>query len=67
MTSGGYIKYIIKGMMIKAINPGSNIASAHVLQLNEISLLVAFATKSTTNGLGAVAVMNIAEVIGLAW
>ncbi|MND82396.1 hypothetical protein D3C80_742250 [compost metagenome] len=53
--------------MIKAINPGSNIASAQVLQLKEISLLVAFATKSTTNGLGAVAVMNIAEVIGLAW
>ena len=45
--------------------PGNNAASAHWVQVISIAELVALATRSTISGLGAVAVMNIAEVIGL--
>ena len=48
-----------------ATKPGSSMATAHVPQLKWISLLVALAIKSTTSGLGAVAVINMADVIGL--
>ena len=42
-------------------------ASAQVPQLRLICAPVASAISLTTSGLGAVAVMNMAEVIGLAW
>ena len=50
-----------------AARPGSSIASAQVPQLRWMSLPVALAMMSTTSGLGAVAVMNMAEVMGLLW
>ena len=65
--SGGAMKYSTVGIKIMAIKPGTNIANAHVPQLSSISLLVALATNSTTSGLGAVAVINMADVIGLLW
>jgi hypothetical protein len=57
---------MINGMTINATKPGVTLHRAQVLQLNEFLLFVALATRSTTNGFGAVAVINIAEVIGLA-
>ena len=42
-------------------------ASAQVPQLSWICAPVTSAISFTTSGLGAVAVMNMAEVIGLAW
>ena len=42
-------------------------ASAHVPQLSLMLEFVALATMSTTSGLGAVAVMNMAELMGLPW
>ena len=42
-------------------------AKAHVLHDSWMFAPVASAINLTTSGLGAVAVMNIAEVIGLAW
>jgi len=65
--SGGDSQYSTSGISNMAARPGSSMARAQVLQLREICAPVASATNLTTNGLGAVAVMNMAEVIGLAW
>jgi len=47
--------------------PGKNMANAHVPHDKETCAPVASEMSLTTKGLGAVAVINIAEVIGLAW
>ena len=67
LICGGYSQYSTSGISTIATSPGSSIASAHMPQLIEICAPVASATSLTISGLGAVAVMNIAEVIGLAW
>ncbi len=51
---------------MRATIPGTNIAKAHVTQVSCIAPPVDFEIYSRTSGLGAVAVTNIADEIGLA-
>src|SRR5450830_4869 len=65
LTSGGKRKYRTSGITSSITSPGTSAASAHWPQVILIAELVALATRSTIRGLGAVAVMNMAEVMGL--
>src|SRR5690554_813372 len=67
LISGGYIKQITKGIKTMATKPGNSMAKAQVVQLSVMAAPVASAINLTVKGLGAVAVINMAEVIGLAW
>ena len=67
LISGGQTKYSTSGISAKATSPGTSIAHAHVPHERRNSLPTVSAIRLTTSGLGAVAVMNIAEEIGLEW
>ena len=66
LSSGGYSTYSTAGIKAMATRPGNSAASAHWVQVIEMAESVALAIRSTIRGLGAVAVMNMAEVMGLA-
>ena len=67
VISGLYRKYKIIGISTIATIPGTTMATNHVPHDRWILLSVALATKSTTKGLGAVAVRKIKQEIILAW
>ncbi|MNU10745.1 hypothetical protein D3C72_2580760 [compost metagenome] len=52
-------------MTISEHNPGTSAATAHIDQDSSKLPCVPLAIRLTISGLGAVAVINIAEVIGL--
>jgi hypothetical protein len=65
LISGGKNRYSTRGINSSMHSPGSRAASAHWAHVIWMEELVALAIRSTISGFGAVAVMNMAEVIGL--
>ena len=67
VISGLYKTYKIIGINAIATKPGTTMAVNHVPHVRWILVSVALATKSTTKGLGAVAVTKIKQEMMLAW